>query len=276
MTLITPQFLIAELQSQEFHDYRCVVNATGTEVIFERAPASNPGAYRLMTLSLTVNGAAPTPLFDPPIARGTNWPDWSWAPSGLVVFNYAPIGTGPESLMVGTAASDGSNPTLLGAATAKMIYPTWFPDGSALAVMNQSGAFPNPNTTIIDPSGKNAPKIDIEGPSFWAGMPSVNPIHSNLIAFAGQPVQSSGGYEQDRNYIWIVDTSAPSPAPFALEFGALTPPFDKKFQGRAPWWSPDGNWVVFESYRAQPPSSSDPHGRYAIFLYQYGSQQPAI
>jgi hypothetical protein len=111
-------------------------------------------------------------------------------------------------------------------------------------------------------------------------MPSVNqnqtdPNLMNLIAFAGQP-QAWGAYRQDHNYIWVVDTSVSPHAPVPLEVGVSRSSFDKEFQGRAPWWSPDGKWVVFESNRASPPGPSNKNGMYAIFLYEYGSPGPAI
>jgi WD40-like Beta Propeller Repeat len=52
--------------------------------------------------------------------------------------------------------------------------------------------------------------------------------------------------------------------------------FDRNFQARAPWWSPDGKWVVFESNRLSPPNPTNKNGMYAIFLYEYGTQRQAI
>jgi WD40-like Beta Propeller Repeat len=105
-------------------------------------------------------------------------------------------------------------------------------------------------------------------------MPSVNPVNPNLIAFAGQPLSGST-YNEDTNYIYVMDTSVrDGPGPVMLEFAALGPgPFDPNYQGRAPWWSPDGKWVVFESNR---PSQYEANGLYAIYLYQYGSLNPVI
>ena len=65
-------------------------------------------------------------------------------------------------------------------------------------------------------------------------------------------------------------------APVPLETGARTDPYDPRFQGRAPWWSPDGKWVVFESNRPPQPLAEVGAGLYAIFLYEYGGSNPAI
>ena len=51
-------------------------------------------------------------------------------------------------------------------------------------------------------------------------MPSVNPVNPNLIAFAGQAVSGSA-YNQDKNYIYVMDTSG-SDGPIPLESGAPT------------------------------------------------------
>ena len=77
------------------------------------------------------------------------------------------------------------------------------------------------------------------------------------------------------NYIYVMDTS-PSTlnAPVPLESGAPTSgSFNANYQGRAPWWSPDGKWVVFESNR---PSQYEANGLYAIYLYEYLGSGPAI
>jgi hypothetical protein len=140
---------------------------------------------------------------------------------------------------------------------------------------NASTASPKPNTTTIEPNGTVIAKA-LAGADLWAGMPSVNPVYPNLIVFAGQNVQNSGSYKQDQNYIWLVDMSQNPINPVPLEPGAPSSGnFEAQWQGRAPWWSPDGNWVAFESYRACPPSPEHKKGLYAIFVYRYQGGSPA-
>jgi len=43
--------------------------------------------------------------------------------------------------------------------------------------------------------------------------------------------------------------------------------FDPAFQGRAPYWSPDGKYIVFESSR---------NGGYALFLARVGASTPPV
>jgi hypothetical protein len=276
-TLITPNFLVDYTTPPVFDDYRCVVNAAGAQVIFERADYNSTtkksGSFRLYLL--TRGGDPAAPLFQEAIADGTNRPDWFWGNAGTVTFDYVPK-TGSKAICVGTAESNGNGSKLFGSATSHRSYPTWFPDGVRLAVMNSTNKVA-PTLAIFDSSTKKTTATDVQGSSLWSGMPSVNQTNPFLIAFAGQPL-AWGAYDQDKNYIWVVDTSVSPPAPVPLEAGASnqTGSFDGAFQGRAPWWSPDGAWVVFESNRASPPSSSNKNGKYAIFLYKYGAPGPAI
>jgi hypothetical protein len=280
-TLITPVFMFDYATPAEFDDYRCVVNSAGTQVIFERkihdSTTKKWSSFRLYLL--TLGGEPPAPLFKEAIARGTDRPDWFWGDGGTVAFDYAPK-TGSKAICVGTAESNGEGSNPLGEVTSHMAYPTWFPGGASLAVMDSTNEAA-PSLAIIDSSTGNCTTPDVQGSSMWSGMPSVNQTNPSLIAFAGQPQAWGDSYHQDKNYIWVVDTSVSPPAPVPLEAGASnqTGSFDKAFQGRAPWWSPDGAWVVFESNRASPPSSSNKKGKkgkYAIFLYKYGGPGPAI
>ena len=273
-SLITPNFLLCA--SKTTCDYRSVVNATGTAVIFERSVLNSHnefGASQLYSLDLTKGGATASPFIQNPLGKISNRPDWCWL-TGEVAFNF------DMDLRVGVVDSSGENFRSLGAQTAKMNYPTWFPNGQTLAVENYAAssqpnpgpAYPLPNTTTIDSSTGVPVTPDVEGLYLWAGMPSVNPVNPNLIAFAGQPISGST-YKQDTNYIYVMDTSGTA-GPSMLESAALGPgPFDPSYQARAPWWSPDGNWVVFESNR---PSKYEANGQYAIYLYQYGSLNPAM
>jgi hypothetical protein len=89
---IDPVFVMIYPQNPPIDDYRCVVNASGTAVIFERwvnpVPGNQNPPFVLYQLDLTVNGATPAPFL-----RGTataafmtsTRPDWSWN-AGQVAF----------------------------------------------------------------------------------------------------------------------------------------------------------------------------------------------
>jgi hypothetical protein len=269
---VTPSYLMQYPQTPSVNDYRCVVNAAGTQVIFERSPYATSAVAKndadLYILDLTPNSQPSKFLNAPnmPLPAHSDRPDWSWQTGGLVIFNWI----GPDgSLQVGLATNDGSTVQPL-KHTHNMSYPTWFPDWSLAVMDHDKAASPNPSTSKIDMDGKMRQRA-LAGSTLLAGMPSVNQQSPNLIAFAGQFVGSPPvKYDQDRNYIWVVDLSTRAVAP--LEGSGLSSgPFQPAYQGRAPWWSPDGNWVVFESYRADPPPANNGKGMYAIYLFDYSA-----
>ncbi len=265
--LITPEFVFPSASPPTVSDYRSAVNSTGTSVIFERSPVLSSGALgppQLYVFDLSGSGALPAPFLggSPTVSVSTR-PDWSWV-NDQVAFNYS------GAIMIGVVSPTGQNPKLFGAETVGMNYPTWFPDGASLATESDNGT-PNPNTTMISAASGATLKTVLEGSGLWGGMPSVNPVNPNLIAFAGQPYVAGEKYQQDFNYIYVMELGTGAP-PVPLEFQApKSGPYNPAFQGRAPWWSPDGKWVVFESNRASPPSSTNPNGMYAIYLCEYGS-----
>ncbi len=266
-TLITPEFVFSYPSPATVSDYRSVVDKTGAFVIFERSAVDLSGALGLPQLylyDLAGGGALPGPFLggSPAIDTSTR-PDWSWV-NGLVAFNYSGL------VMVGVVSSSGQNPKLFGDGTVGMNYPTWFPDGATLATESDN-AVPDPNTTTISAASGATLKTVLEGTGFWGGMPSVNPVNPNLIAFAGQTWVKGQKYQQDYNYIYVMDLSSANP-PVPLEYNApMSGNYDPAFQGRAPWWSPDGKWVVFESNR---PTQFEANGLYAIYLYEYGVPNP--
>jgi Tol biopolymer transport system component len=200
----------------------------------------------------------PTSQTRPDVCRATG--EVAFAGATLVV-----IANGAGTSIVHIPSSDG------------WTYPSWSHDGATLVVKNNaSSASPLPCNTHIDKSGTVLqPNIDgqcsgVPMVSMFGGMPAVSPTEAKKIAYAGSPDTGSwgghNGYDQDDNYIFLnavnsagVFTSSP------LEPGAPTTQFAKQFQGRAPAWSPDGRWVVFESNRL---------GGYALFLFD--TQNPSI
>lgn len=255
-------------KDRQFSDYRPASDPTGQAVVFERTPVrggQNTVLYLISDL------ATPNPV---PFLTGNNVPAsqtrpaWCWT-TDQVAFNGAK--SNRSLLWVWTVDSDGANPLLI-PKTAGFCYPNWSREGTCLVTENGStaSALPRPRNTLFSPTGEvvaqNINGSDDNHAQLFGGMPAVGPQDLPQIAFAGQPAitgwgdgASSPGYNQDYNYIFLNtcahDTYTSSP----MEAGASIAHFDSQHQGRSPAWSPDGQYIAFESNRVNG-------SRYAIFL----------
>jgi hypothetical protein len=255
---VEPTFLLPA--NPDVNDYRPVVNAEGTVVIFERNATATPDDVRLYSLDLSTGDVQP--FVSIPSSRA----DWCWDRSGGGLTS-GPVAFSNNDGIYTVAA--GGQPALL-RHTLGMIYPSWYPDCEHLAVDvtgTQVTAEIDATTgmTIISP---------LANESVWAGFPSVNQTNPNLIAFAGQFNGESNYYNEDLNYVWVTDRSTPRPNVAPLDREAPNgPAFLQKFQARAGWWSPDGKWFAFESNRI----CNEIDGQtYAIFIQDAAGMRPAM
>src|SRR5271163_4593668 len=116
----TPNFYAFSPQDDtDFSDYRPVLNADATAVIYERTFADNPNFTQLYIANLTTNPAQVQPL----VAVSSFRADWCWNRSN------GGLTTGPIAFSNGDGVYvlSGAKPTLL-PNTAGMIYPAWYPN----------------------------------------------------------------------------------------------------------------------------------------------------
>lgn len=244
-------------------DYRPAIAADGQTVVFERT-LFDPDAPVSLYLAV-IGGPDPQP-FLPDLDGAQTRPDWCWT-TNQIAFNLG--------LNVWTVNADGSGAAAI-PNTQGFIYPQWNAAGNLLVVMNNNAqsANPNPCSSAIDTGGTmtiaNLNGADANNTAVFGGMPAVSPSNSNSIAFAGQPVlptwnpPSSPPYNQDNNYIFLNSGSSPFTSN-PMESAASITQFESQFQGRAPAWSPDGRYIVFESTRTS--------GQMALYLFD--TQNPA-
>jgi len=215
-----------------YSDYRPVYSPDGDAVLFERTEIGT-GDTRLYIQRL--EGGMPEPfLEDPPLGmeRQTR-PDWCWA-TGEVAFCVG--NNGPICLVNG----DGTGARVI-EGTEGMIYPSWYADGQSMAVMATLGA---PRTVRIDRSGRVLERLTPE--DLYAGMPSISQQAPLRLAFPGQLAVPPYNQQNNRIYIGTSPTEARE--------------LDGK-QGRAPWWTPNGELLAFESNR----DTGDLY-RYAVYV----------
>jgi Tol biopolymer transport system component len=201
--------------------YRPVYSPDGGVVLFERTESGATVLYKY-----TFGSADPSPaafLQDvPPTLTLQSRPDWSHADGNWVAF------TGNGGIWL---TDQNGEQTKRLSKTAGMAYPSWYPDAQWMAV--KVGNDGQPYIAQIDRDGTFVQRLMPD--TLYGGMPSISQTNIDDLAFPGQPAIPP--YNENNNLVYI--STAPSNAT----------PLDSH-QGRAPWWSPDGCLVAFESSRS--------------------------
>jgi Tol biopolymer transport system component len=154
-------------------------------------------------------------------------------------------GTSPDgksSVWIINADGTNARPLVLSGVSDHVTYPSWYPDGEHLAVLDADENV----IKRIDRKGGSAVRLT-DPQQVLTGMPSVSP-DGNWIAFAGQK-NVGQTYDQTKNSIWLLSAT-----------GELRTAEPSPRQGRTPAWSADDQWLTFESTRGSLNS------RYSVFI----------
>jgi hypothetical protein len=257
--------------ASDYSDYRPVLNADATFVVFERTFADAPNDTKLYIANLATNTVQR--LVDVDSER----PDWCWnrATSSLTTGPLAFSNSDGIYIVNVADALNGAKPKLR-SDTAGMVYPSWYPDCRSLAVdVGQNVQVSGERLTAqIDAHTGKVLAAPLANDEVWAGFPSVNQANPNLVAFAGQFIGASNYYNELLNYTWVTDRSRNPPLVAPMDRRAPAGPgFFQQFQARAGWWSPDAKWFAFESNR----TCDDIDGlTYAIFIQDANGKKPAM
>jgi Tol biopolymer transport system component len=267
-----------------FSDERPCFSPSGKTVLFMRSAVTNSGisdTSAFYSIPITGSPGQETLFNTDPLPSGSGSggftrPDWSWTRrSWEIAFS-----TNISILLLDVRTR---KVQLLPALTGdipnhkRFEYPSWYNNGYALVATNYWGSPGDPDsrqhllrydlnskqirtlTSGIFPLPANSPN------NIWPGMSSVSQQGSPkfggrpLIAFAGERPNASG-YNQDNNQIWILDPPTRGPTqPGNVHVIDPQLPLNQQ-QGRAPWWSPNGRFLAFESNRITQ------NGNYQIFI----------
>src|SRR5215469_3291574 len=196
-----------------FVDYWPVFSPDGKNVLFSR---SSDGGRTWDLWIVSADGGEPAHRFArAPVSVSATRANWS-SKRPLIAFT----GQSGAKASVWIISADGTDPhelpstELYGA-----FYPSWYPDGAHIAVMDGAQL----NIKLIDLARDHAETLTDRN-RFLTGMPAVSP-DGKSIAFAGQP-NAGQPYDQTKNTLWLLELSSGEIHSLEATHG----------QGRAPSW----------------------------------------
>jgi len=226
-------------------DARPCFDPTGKLVLFMHQPLRGKDKNQIWFYSIPTASAKPLPLqcqkpdsfYVNPQLQATR-PDWSWTRNS---FEIAFSGNSNElwlldaktknALQIDCKAPD---------ALETLSYPSWNAAGDNIVLTNYA-ADPGKQRLLRTTTISETPPFSVTCTNFtnpdgmWPGMSSVSPSNPDLVAFAGQTPNLINTYDQNWNQIWVKEGSDGS----AIQLNGIV--------GRAPWWSPTGKRIAYES-----------------------------
>ena len=272
-SIADPVFLYPYEANDNWVDSRPCFKADGSSVVFMRQAGSGtaPGAIYSVSADPS-NGSNPVQVYPfgdvaPTYENQATRPDVSWANSNIAFSGAVTNSEGVTQTGLFVLPADGDAPTYVPILnkTAVISYPTWYPDGIHIAVTNYTVN----QILSVDSTNTSAPQSGTaltQPAQLWAGMASINQADSSLVCMAAQlpntdsnsgQTGSMPGYSQNNNNIWVQNGDN---KPYSIQI-------EGHGNGRAPWWSPDGTCIAYESSYQHADGKS-----LAIFIYRNADQ----
>ncbi len=233
-------------------DGRPVFSPDGSMILFERTVPPSYAQSSFYVVSITGGQAVPLVPKNLPPGLSLTRADWSWNRSSYsIIFAGNLPATPPASPQWNIYLLDESTRAiecvLQGFINQNQLYsyPSWYPDGVHASITNYywTRPYPLPDLNMLNVQDGSLTALT-DPAAIWPGMSTVAQLpgaDDPPIAFAGMTPQSAqnGVYNQNKNQIWV-----------RLSGGQLEQV--QPLQARAPWWSPNGQLLAFESNRNSP------------------------
>jgi len=241
-------------------DYWPRFSPDGKTVLFSRCEissgcggASTSGYWTLWTARIRNSRPAQFVVLPDVSATRSNWLLSRSGPREQIAFEgVSHRGVGTSTIRVLAADGSGLRQVPLPSSVDIPSYPSWFPDGRSLLITDRGFSDPGPHLVQIAVDSGAAIRTLTSMTVIWTGMSAVS-HDGTMLAVAAQLPLAGQQYTDTDNQIWIQAVGDPATADLGLhQLDAL--------QGRAPDWSPNDRFVMFESSRGCV------DGNYAIFI----------
>ena len=232
MITISNRRILTQTDDKSYIDGRPCFDPSGTLVLFERSGGGLSFA-ELWTVPLASPGTEST--YYSSSEHDCFRPAWSWNPDqterqiAFTGLNY-PVYT----INADPNCFDEQKLNVHGHERANLSYPAWYPN-SDLLIANYS------IHKLIKADLAGAFLGVLTNAEFSSGMGTVNRADTDTIAYAGQRTRPGVHYNQDNNRIWLQNGS---------DQPQMVSPEGSGQIGRAPWFTPDGQYIGYENYDA--------------------------